>query len=161
MATDPASPFWDYKALEEMTNAEWESLCDGCGRCCTHKLEDEDTGEVFATDVACRLLDCHACLCSDYPRRRREVPDCLQMTPEIARTAPWLPPSCAYRRVAEGRGLAWWHHLVSGSRETVHEAGVSVRGRVVPEQAVDPETLEDHLADWVHDDPDPPDHGIS
>ncbi len=146
-------PFWETKPLEAMTDAEWESLCDGCGRCCTHKLEDEDTGEVFPTSIACRLLDCQSCLCGDYPNRRRYVPDCLQMTPELARTAPWLPESCAYRRVAEGRGLAWWHHLVSGSRETVHEAGVSVRGRLTPEHAVDPDDLEEYLAPWVQDDP--------
>ena len=146
-------PFWETKTLEEMTATEWESLCDGCGRCCTHKLEDEDTGEVYPTSIACRLLDCHSCLCSDYANRRLQVPDCLQMTPELARTSPWLPESCAYRRVADGRGLAWWHHLVSGSRETVHEAGVSVRDRLTPESAVDPDALEDYLADWVQDDP--------
>jgi len=135
-----------------MTPAEWESLCDGCGRCCTHKLEDEDTGEVFATQIACRLLDCDQCLCSDYPNRLEQVPDCLQVTPEIARTATWLPPSCAYRRVAEGRGLAWWHHLVSGSRETVHTAGISVRGRVMPEQSIDPDDYEEHIVTWIQRD---------
>jgi hypothetical protein len=145
-------PFWELKTLEEMTPAEWESLCDGCGRCCTHKLEDEDTGEVFATQIACRLLDCDQCLCSDYPNRLEQVPDCLQVTPEIARTATWLPPSCAYRRVAEGRGLAWWHHLVSGSRETVHTAGISVRGRVMPEQSIDPDDYEEHIVTWIQRD---------
>lgn len=147
------APFWERKTLEEMTRSEWESLCDGCGRCCTHKLEDEDTGDVFATQIACRLLDCERCLCSDYTNRLKHVPDCLQLTPEIARTATWLPSSCAYRRVAEGRGLAWWHHLVSGSRETVHTAGVSVRGRVMPEQIIDPDDYEEHIVTWVQDEP--------
>lgn len=150
---DNEVPFWERKTLEDMTTAEWESLCDGCGRCCTHKLEDEDTGEVFATQIACQLLDCEQCLCSDYPNRLEQVPDCLQVTPEIARTATWLPRSCAYRRVAEGRGLAWWHHLVSGSRETVHTAGVSVRGRVMPEQSINPDDYEEHIVTWIQDEP--------
>lgn len=148
-------PFWEHKQLEEMTAEEWESLCDGCGRCCAHKLEDADTGEIFSTDIACRLLDCNSCLCSDYPRRRESVPDCLQMTPELARTAPWLPASCAYRRVAEGRGLAWWHHLVSGDPGTVHEAGVSVRGRMAREQDIADTELEDHIVEWIHQEPEP------
>lgn len=150
---DNERPFWERKTLEAMTPQEWESLCDGCGRCCTHKLEDEDTGEVFATQIACRLLDGEQCLCSDYANRLEQVPDCLQVTSEIARTANWLPSSCAYRRVAEGRGLAWWHHLVSGSRETVHTAGVSVRGRVMPEQIIDPHDYEEHIVTWIQDEP--------
>ncbi|TDT41731.1 hypothetical protein DES49_1833 [Halospina denitrificans] len=147
------APFWELKTLDEMTPEEWESLCDGCGRCCTHKLEDEDTGDIFATQIACRLLDCEQCLCSDYPNRLEQVPDCLQITPEIARTASWLPSSCAYRRVAEGRGLAWWHHLVSGTRETVHTAGISVRGRVMPEQSIDPDDYEEHIVTWIQNEP--------
>lgn len=147
------TPFWERKTLEEMTRGEWESLCDGCGRCCTHKLEDEDTGEVFATQIACRLLDCEQCLCGDYPNRLAEVPDCLLITPEIARAGNWLPSSCAYRRIAEGRGLAWWHHLVSGSTQTVHAAGVSVRGRVMPEQIIDPDDYEEHIVTWIQEEP--------
>ncbi len=139
-------PFWKTKTLAEMTPAEWESLCDGCGRCCLHKLRDEDTQQIAWTNVACRLLDAQSCRCGDYTRRRLRVPDCVQLTPAAMDDIDWLPPSCAYRRIKEGRGLAWWHRLVSGSAETVHEAGVSVRGRVIDERRAG--GLENHLADW-------------
>lgn len=130
------APFWQRKRLDELDTAEWEALCDGCGRCCLHKIEDDDTGELYATDVACRLLDGESCLCSNYPQRHEHVPDCLTLTPERIAEFGWLPVTCAYRRLAEGRGLAWWHPLVSGRAETVHEAGVSVRGQTVPEQRI-------------------------
>ena len=123
-------PFWKQKSLEEMTAAEWESLCDGCGRCCLVKLEDEDSGEIAYTDVGCTLLDGEACRCGDYPRRSERVPDCVRLTPEAVRTLRWLPPTCAYRLVAEGRDLPAWHPLVTGDPDSVHAAGVSVRGRV-------------------------------
>lgn len=127
-------PFWKRKRLEEMTGAEWESLCDGCGKCCLHKLEDAETGEVSYTAVACRLLDTHAVRCSRYGERRRLVPDCAVLTPEMVRSMSWLPKTCAYRLLAEGKDLADWHPLVSGDPESVHRAGMSVRGRVVSER---------------------------
>ncbi len=141
-----AEPFWRRKTLDEMSAPEWESLCDGCAKCCLIKLEDEDTGEIEYTDVACRLLDHGTCRCTNYAERQKWVPDCVTMTPDAVRRLKWLPGSCAYRLIAEGKDLAWWHPLVSGDPNTVHEAGVSVRGRVVPEaRAGDPE---DHVVDW-------------
>jgi uncharacterized cysteine cluster protein YcgN (CxxCxxCC family) len=139
-------PFWKTKRLDEMTREEWESLCDGCGRCCLHKLRYDDTGALSFTNVACRVLDLESCRCSDYADRRRRVPDCVNLTPAVVAEIDWLPPSCAYRRLAEGHDLAWWHPLVSGNPETVHSAGVSVRGRAVSERQAGP--LEHHLAEW-------------
>ena len=141
-------PFWRRKTLEEMSDAEWESLCDGCGRCCLNKLEDLDTGAIAWTDSACKLLDHESCRCSDYANRREEVPECIQLDAESVRTLSWLPPTCAYRLVAEGRDLYWWHYLVSGDRETVHQAKVSVRGRVVSEEDWPLENLEERLVTW-------------
>lgn len=147
------TPYWRSKPLEAMDQAEWENLCDGCGRCCLNKLEDWDTGEIAWTNVACVLLEDGSCRCADYPNRQASVPDCVQLTPQAVRKLSWLPPSCAYRLVAEGRDLYWWHHLVSGDRDTVHAAGVSVRGRFVSEAGMPVEELEDHLADWPGEDP--------
>jgi uncharacterized protein len=143
-----ALPFWK-KPLESLTRAEWEQLCDGCGRCCLVKLEDEDTGRIHYTDVACRLLDAGTCRCRDYKRRRESVPDCVKLTPVTVRAIPWLPPTCAYRLRAEGRDLAWWHPLISGDPETVHRAGVSVRGRIgAAEEEVSEDDLPKHIAAW-------------
>ncbi len=142
----PPAPFWKTKTLEAMTAEEWELLCDGCGRCCLHKLRDDATEALLFTNVACRMLDLGTCRCSDYANRARRVPDCVSLTPEQVRTIDWLPPSCGYRRVAEGKGLAWWHPLVSGDPETVHTAGISVRGRAVSERRAGP--LEDYIVDW-------------
>jgi uncharacterized cysteine cluster protein YcgN (CxxCxxCC family) len=140
--------FWDDKTLSEMTSEEWEALCDGCGRCCLIKLEDEDTGERFTSDVHCRLLDGDSCRCSDYPNRLAVVPDCIKLTPENVATIPWIPRTCAYRRIAEGKGLAWWHPLISGDPETVVAVGVSVRGRTFSEDDVPEGTWEDHAVYW-------------
>jgi len=140
------APFWETKPLDAMTRREWESLCDGCGRCCLHKLRDDETEELAFTEVACRLLDLASCRCGDYANRRERVPDCVKLTPARVAAIDWLPPTCAYRLLAEGQALRWWHPLVSGDPETVVVAGVSVRGRVVAERAAGP--LVNHLARW-------------
>jgi uncharacterized cysteine cluster protein YcgN (CxxCxxCC family) len=140
------TPFWRRKTLDEMTRAEWESLCDGCGRCCLHKLRDEDTGDLGWTNVACRLLDTHSCRCSDYANRKARVPDCVKLTPKRVASIDWLPPSCAYRLLAEGQDLPWWHPLVSGDPETVVKAGISIRGKAICER--DAGALEDHVVAW-------------
>lgn len=128
--------FWREKSLAQMTHAEWESLCDGCARCCLVKLEDEDTGEVHFTDLVCDLLDLARCRCTGYPQRHRLVPDCIEFDADLAETLHWLPDTCAYRLLAEGEDLPAWHPLVSGRAESVHEAGISVRGRVVHQSSV-------------------------
>jgi len=140
-------PFWESKQLHEMTEAEWESLCDGCGLCCLVRFEDEETLEVIPTRVHCKLFDPQACRCSDYENRKQFVPDCIKLTPFNVEALEWMPRSCAYRRLHEGRGLAWWHPLVSGDPETVHAAGVSVRGETISETALaDPEDALDFAA---------------
>ncbi len=120
--------FWRRKTLAEMSAQEWESLCDGCAQCCLIKLEDDDTGELFHTKLSCHLLDIGSCRCSDYDNRHARVPDCIHLTAENAGTLEWLPQSCAYRLVAEGKDLYWWHPLISGDADTVRQAGISVSG---------------------------------
>jgi uncharacterized cysteine cluster protein YcgN (CxxCxxCC family) len=145
----PEAAFWRRKTLAQMSQTEWESLCDGCGRCCLNKLEEEDTGRIYYTSVACRLFDETSCRCKDYPNRQAFVEDCLQLTPENVPDTPWLPPTCGYRLIAEGKDLYWWHPLVSGDPETVHAAGVSVRGKVSGNESDIPDDqLEDHLVNW-------------
>jgi len=141
-------PWWERKALSRMTPEEWESLCDGCGKCCLIKLEDPDDGEIVFTDVACHLLNGQSCRCRNYADRQRLVSDCVVLRPETVATLEFMPRSCAYRLRAEGRPLYWWHPLVSGDPETVHLAGMSVRGRVVPEREVKDDDLEDHIVTW-------------
>lgn len=142
-------PFWKTKTLQEMTRDEWESLCDRCGLCCLHKLEDEDTGDIHYTCISCRLLDPSTATCTKYERRHKEVPGCLVLTPKNVKTLDWLPPTCAYLKVAKGEDLAPWHPLVSGSFNSVHEAGISVRNRVVSETIVPEDKFEDFIADWI------------
>ena len=144
---DEPAPFWTRKKLAEMTAAEWESLCDGCGKCCLNKLMDEDTGEIQPTRLACRLLDIGACRCTRYAERQRLVPDCVMLTPQNVAGLKWMPSTCAYRLLEEGKPLPWWHPLVSGDPETVHQAGVSVRGRVVSERGAK-KPLEHYVVDW-------------
>ena len=144
-----ADPFWKTKTLEEMSATEWESLCDGCGKCCLSKLEDEDTGEIYFTSVGCRLFNAKSCRCRNYEKRFAQVPDCVRLTPENVRTIPWLPSTCAYRLVAEGKDLYPWHPLISGDRNSVHKAKISARGRVTASEAdmQEPEDYFEHMLD--------------
>ncbi|MGA1180010.1 MAG: YcgN family cysteine cluster protein [Marivivens sp.] len=138
--------FWETVPMDRMNRTEWEALCDGCGKCCLNKLEDEETGEVTLTRLACRLLDDESCLCSQYPIRHQFVPECIVLTPKTLRdNLYWLPQTCAYRLVVEGRPLYPWHPLISGKPETVHAAGVSVRGLTIPEFEVGEDDWEDHI----------------
>ncbi len=132
--------------MAAMTGAEWEALCDGCGKCCLNKIEFEDDGEVAFTNLACRLLDGQTCQCSNYENRRDFVPDCVQLSPErLPEIAYWIPRTCAYRLLYEGKKLHDWHYLISGSRQTIHDAGVSVQGWTVPENTVSEDDWEDHI----------------
>jgi len=141
--------FWETKSLAEMTTGEWEALCDGCGRCCLVKLEDADDGEIYFTDVACQLLDHDSCRCTDYSHRQARVPDCVALSPQTVSHIPWLPQTCAYRLLNEGRKLYPWHPLISGDPASVHRAGISVRGMVVCETKVKPLDLEEHVIHWI------------
>ena len=145
--SDLLKPFWEEKTLAQMTRAEWEQLCDGCGRCCLEKLEDEDTGEVFYTSVACQYLDTWTCRCLDYQDRIRNVPDCLMIHPGMIQEIHWLPQTCAYRRIIEGKGLADWHPAVSGNVESVHDAGISVRNKVISVNNISEDDLEAYILD--------------
>lgn len=137
-------PFWE-KPLSSLDRGEWEALCDGCGKCCLHKVEDEDDGRIYPTNVSCRLLDTRTAQCTDYRHRRALVPDCLRLTPAKLEGIAWLPASCAYLLRAEGKSLPDWHYLISGSRGTIHETGNSVAGKVISETVAGP--LENHVID--------------
>ncbi|QZD88887.1 YcgN family cysteine cluster protein [Qipengyuania aurantiaca] len=138
--------FWE-RPLADLNRQEWEALCDGCGRCCLHKVEYEDTGEIEETNVACTLLDCQTARCKDYANRKAFVPDCLRLTLKLVDRVPWLPDTCAYRRRADDRPLPRWHYLLTGDREAVIAAGVSVAGRVISEDEAGP--LEHHIVEWA------------
>lgn len=147
MVSKEAQPFWKRKTLEAMSPEEWESLCDGCALCCLIRLEDEDTGQVVLSNVHCKYLDTENATCTDYCNRHTNVPDCVELTPEKVRAFNWLPDTCAYRLVAAGKDLYPWHPLVSGYKESVHEAGISPLGRMVHEEAV--EDLEDYVIECL------------
>ncbi|MEM9739800.1 MAG: YcgN family cysteine cluster protein [Pseudomonadota bacterium] len=140
-------PFWKTKSLIEMTTEEWESLCDGCAKCCLLKLEDEDTGEIAYTRLHCRLLDAGTCQCGDYANRKAKVPDCVQLTPKTVEDIKWMPRTCSYRLISEGQDLADWHHLVCGDRGRIHREGHSIMGRTRSEDTV----LEEDQLDWIVD----------
>jgi uncharacterized protein len=141
-------PFWKTKSLEQMSRKEWESLCDGCGRCCLNKYEEEGTRKIFYTDVACKLLDTDSCRCSDYPNRTKKVKDCLVLTPAVMPEMNCLPPTCAYRLVYEEKDLPRWHPLITGRPESVHEAGISVSGRCVSEKGLTEKQISKRLVRW-------------
>ena len=143
------SNFWETKTLFEMTNVEWESVCDGCAKCCLVQLQDEDTNQLVFTDVACDLLDTDSCRCSDYANRSKRVPSCMSMNKEnVAQCAEFAPPSCSYRLLLEDKPLPEWHHLKTGNQLSVHRAMASVQGKVRSESSVDAEDIEDYVVTW-------------
>ena len=141
--------FWETKSLNQMTKVEWESLCDGCGKCCLHKLEDIDTGEISVSNVSCSFLDQTSCKCKDYKNRNENVPDCIQLDLKNLKKLDWLPSTCAYRLIDEGESLHDWHHLISGSSETIHERGMSVRDCSVSESSL--KNVEEYILEWFNE----------
>ena len=149
MSTDLRPQFWKKYSLTELNPAEWEALCDGCGLCCLIKLEDEELQEIAYTKVACKLLDCQTAQCSNYSQRVQHVPDCIQLTPEKLANIQWLPASCAYRRLEQGKSLPSWHYLNSGTRSSIIQAKKSAAGRCISEVDVDEEQIEDYIVRWI------------
>jgi uncharacterized cysteine cluster protein YcgN (CxxCxxCC family) len=147
-------PFWQTTPLAEMSKDEWESLCDGCGKCCVIKLEDVDNGRIHYTDVGCTLLDGTTCRCKDYPNRKSIVSDCIILTPDRLDDLPWMPMSCAYRRLHEGRNLPPWHPLITGDPNSTIKAGQSVKGKIFPEDDIDDDDYPHHIKDWTTDEGD-------
>ena len=141
--------FWETKSLNQMTKVEWESLCDGCGKCCLHKLEDIDTGEISVSNVSCSFLDQTSCKCKDYKNRNENVPDCIQLDLKNLKKLDWLPSTCAYRLIDGGESLHDWHHLISGSSETIHERGMSVRDCSVNESSL--KNVEEYILEWFNE----------
>lgn len=141
--------WWNEKTLAELSTDEWEALCDGCAKCCLHKLEDEDSGEVYYTKIRCRHLDESTCRCTDYPNRSVLVPHCIALRSVDWEALNWLPNTCAYRLRALELPLPDWHPLVSGNSESVHEAGVSIRGRAVSDEFVHPDGYDEHIVHWI------------
>ena len=141
--------WWQEKSLAQLSVTEWEALCDGCAKCCLHKLEDADSGEVFYTKVRCRYLDEQTCRCTDYDNRSVLVPHCIQLRPDELQDLDWLPSTCAYRLRAAGQPLPDWHPLVSGDASTVHSAGISIRGRAISDEYVHPDGYDEHIVQWV------------
>jgi uncharacterized cysteine cluster protein YcgN (CxxCxxCC family) len=142
--------FWRVTPLQEMSVAQWESLCDGCGKCCLIKLQDEDTQDIVFTDVVCNLFDEETCRCTDYARRVERVPDCVKLTPDNLSQIEFMPPTCAYRLLNEGKDLPDWHPLRTGSSAAMHAAQMSVRGKVIHEANLQ-DDLEDRVIDWPLD----------
>lgn len=143
------SDWWNTKTLAQLSPQEWEALCDGCAKCCLHKLEDEDSGEVFYTKVRCRYLDEKACRCTDYAHRSVLVPNCIALDRDNVEGLDWLPSSCAYRLRANNQPLPQWHPLVSGNKSSVHDAGISIRGRSISDEYVHPDGYDEHIVTWV------------
>ena len=142
-------PFWEKKTLSEMSSVEWDSLCDGCAKCCLHKIEDEDCGKIFYTNVACNQLHLNSCRCKNFSKRTVLVDDCIELTKEKLESLKWLPQSCAYRLLNEGKALSWWHPLLSGDPDSVHTAGISVKDRCISE--LDIVDFEDHIVTWTNE----------
>jgi len=142
--------FWENIPLDQMSQSQWESLCDGCGRCCLQKLEDESNGEVFYTQLVCHIYDMEKNCCSDYPNRHQRVPQCVKLTPELISEFHWLPSTCTYRVLSEGKPMPQWHPLISDDPQDIAKAGISITGKVLPEQIVAEDEWEEHIIHWVN-----------